>query len=269
MVLSLITQRLKVMVETADGSSIHQKRKAITTFLPYAVWRYQDGQHGLLGILFHLLKVPWKHRKIWGLGLILLNRPMLMWSHVEPLVATLLSEGSPVSLKHAIVLASPNLPWKQFTDRRHLIQLWAVAVLMVPYTNEIGQSVVDTLLQIAGDPSLQPHIPAGMWSWLTKCPSLPPVCLGCFHGSTARVVRVVRALRDIEILKSYLLLIWSEWDESWPNGLYEMRASVREDFSGTGMGYYRQDLLRRLDYVLGWLGLGPGHLHLAPDTRAI
>jgi len=254
------------MVKATDERSIHRKRKAITT---YAVWWYRDGQQGLLDILFRLFRVPWEHRKPWGPDLFLRSQPAFIWCHIEPLVATALSEESLVSLKHDMLLASPYLPWKQFKNHTHLIQLWAAVASIVPYTNDIGQSVVDTLLQIADDPSLQPHMPADMWSWLKKRPSLPPVCSGCIHGSTRRVVRVVRALGDIEILQSYLLLIWSEWNNPQWDAVKEMCASLQEDFSGIGMGNYRQDLLRRLDYVLGQLDLGPEHIHPAFDTLIV
>ena len=256
------------MVE-ADEDSIHQKRKAITAFFPYAFWRKRDGQHELLDTIFHLFGAMVIQMRHETLGLPLSDGRMFMWRRIGPLVATLLNEESPIPLKQAIILASPYLPWKNFTNNKNLIRLWGAAASTVPYTNDIGRSVVDALLQIADDPSLQPHIPAGTWSWLTKQPSLPPICLGRFRGSTESIVRAVRALGDIEILKSYLLLIWSEWDEPRWIGLYEMDALLREEFGGTGMGYHRQDLLRRLDYVLGRLDLGPEHLHPGPDTRAV
>ena len=267
-VLSPITQKLKVMAETADGDSIYRKRKAITAFFSYAAWRDRDGQGELLNILFRLFRamVAWAHRT----GTF--GRPMFMWCHIEPLVTTLLNEESPVSLKQVIILASPYLPWKQFTNHQHLIQLWAAAASTVPYTNDIGQSVVDTLFRIANDTSSQSHIPVGMWSWLNKRPPLPPICWGRFYGSTPHVVRVVRALGDIEILKSYLLLLWSEREETWLTSLaalYEMRASLREDFSGVGIGHHRQDLLRRLDYVLGQLDLRSEHLHSTVNMHVI
>jgi hypothetical protein len=102
---------------------------------------------------------------------------------------------------------------------------WAVAASAVPYTEEAGQSVVDILLHIASVDSLRPHIPTGIWTWLNKRPSLPPKCVGRSRGSSGDVVRQVRALRDTEILKSYLLLVLSEWDcidDQQPGGLAEM-----------------------------------------------
>jgi len=186
---------------------------------------------------------------------------------------TLLIEGSPPT-KQAAVLASCYLPWWNFLNDKHLIQLWATATSGVPYTDEVGQSVVDTLLQIASNGSLQPHIPVSMWLWLNKHPLLPPTCIGHWQGSTQVVLQAVRALGDKETLKSYLLLVWSEWDPihlggvhnysgqhySHQKSLYEMCTSIREDFSGIRMRQHREDLLQWLDHVLGQLDLGLGHL---------
>ena len=71
---------------------------------------------------------------------------------------------------------------------------------------------------------------------------------------------VVRGLKDIEILKSYLLLAWSEWSTPRDDGFEEMRVSINEDFCGIGMGRHRADLIQRLDDVLGKLDLGLEYL---------
>ena len=180
-----------------------------------------------------------------------------MWRRVEPFVITLLSEESHVSPKRAVILTSPHLPWVEFTSGERLTKLWAGAAPAVPYTDEVGQTVVDTLLQIASDDTLRPHIPDGMWSWLNKPRSLPPVCWGRYCGNHTDTIKIVRALGDIGTLKSYLLLALSEWD--YPD-LHGTCVSIREDFSGIGMGHHREDLLRHLDRVLGELDLGLEHL---------
>ena len=264
MILDLIVQELEAMLKATDGSSIRLKRKAITTFFSYAVRQERDGQQKLIDTVLPLFRVEVvRGHTVSTLPLFGLT---IMWHHIEPLISTVLNEENYISLKQVIILASPNLPWGRFVNPRHLIQPWAAAASAIPYTDDIGQSVVDALLQIAADPSLQPHIPADMWSWLNRPSSLPSACLGRFRGSDGQVVQVVRALGDIEILKSYLLLIWSEWDEPWQSGLNEMRASLREDFSGIGMGHHRQDLLRRLDDVLEQLDPEPEHLHFDTDA---
>ena len=183
-----------------------------------------------------------------------------MWESIIPLVVKLLDEENPLSLKRAAILVSPHVPWWKFANLKHLIQLLTGAASAVPCTDEISQSVVDTLLQIASNGSLRPHIPADMWSWLNKRPSLPPVCTGRYLGGTRDVVQTVRALGDIETLTSYLLLVWSEWGNPYSDGLDEMYTSIREDFSGIEMGYRRVVLLLQLDHVLRQLDLGLDHL---------
>ena len=166
---------------------------------------------------------------------------------------------------------------------------WVAAVSATLYTEEVGQSVVDALLQIVSIHSLRPHIPISIWTWLKKQPSLPPECFGQQKGIEGHVVCHVCALGDIEILKSYFLLVWSEWDpiryrprlrhtESHSSlsyiefssnlghtgylneGVLEMQISIQEVFVGIGVWRHCKDLINRLDYVLGQLGLGLEHL---------
>ena len=179
------------------------------------------------------------------------------WHRVEPLITTLLNEESHASMKLVAIQVSPHLPWRGFTNSGHLAQLWAAATSAVPYTDEVGQNVVDTLLQIASDDTLRSHIPTTMWSWVNKPQALPPICWGRYCGNRTDTIEIVRALGNTDTLKSYLLLCLSEWD--YPD-LRGMRTSIREDFGGIGMGHHRGDLLRRLDHVLEQLGLGLEHL---------
>ena len=53
---------------------------------------------------------------------------------------------------------------------------------------------------------------------------------------------MVRGLKDIKVLKSYLFLVWSEWDT--PYGFDEMCTSILEDFGGICM------VLSRRWYIL-------------------
>jgi hypothetical protein len=87
--------------------------------------------------------------------------------------------------------------------------------------------------------------------------------MGRSRGSSGDVVRQVRALGDAEILKSYLLLVWSEWDcidDRKSGGLAEMQVSIREDFGGFWMRRHRRGLIKRLDRVLGRLDGELDHL---------
>ena len=125
----------------------------------------------------------------------------------------------------------------------------------VPNNEEVAASVVDTLLQIASQDELNPHIPIDLRSRSTKRPSLPYICRGRYFRTRACVVTVVRAFNDIEVLKSYLLP-WSEWDLLWSDEFVEMRTLIWEDFREIGMGQHLADLIQRLDHVLTRLDCG-------------
>jgi hypothetical protein len=71
-----------------------------------------------------------------------------------------------------------------------------------------------------------------------------------------KVVRHIRGFGDIEILKSYLLLVWSEWDSVGDSGLAEMEIIIRGEFCGITKQHHREDLTERLDHVLAQLDRG-------------
>ena len=98
--------------------------------------------------------------------------------------------------------------------------------------------MVDALLQFAFDHEVLPYIPVDMWLWLKTQPSLPPVCQGRYYGTHLPIVRAVHGLKDIEILKSYLLMVWSEWDTLLNEGFDEMCTSICEDFREIGRGHH-------------------------------
>ena len=233
------------MIGVGDPHLISSKCEAIIALFPYAIWREQAGERDVFDTFLRLASD--------------LGRFGSAWHRVEPLVVMMLDEGSHVSLKEAVILSAPHFDWKKFGDGERLIRLWAAAALELPYSDNIGRSVVDALLQIACWGPLRPHIPVDMWFWLDKRPSLPPVCSGRRLGTTQGVVRTVRDLGDIDTLKSYLLLVWSEWDHL--RGAGEMAISLREDFSGIGMWRHQEDLLHHLDRVLGELGREFRYLH--------
>ena len=248
------------MIKATNADPICAMRKAITVFFLYAAWQEQGGQHEALDVFLQTTRIS-------GLS-------GFMWHCIKPSFVILLGRESSVSSKQAAVLASPHLPWWSFIGDKHLIHLWAAAASAIPHTDKIDESVVDTLLQIASNGSLRPYIPVGMWLWLNRYPFLPPICAGRHQGSASGVIQTVQALGDIKTLKSYLLLIWSEWDplysekvhnyygqhHSHQKSLHEMCTLIREDFSGVGMECHRGDLLQQLDHVLGKLDLGLEYL---------
>lgn len=219
---------------------IRSKRKALTALFPHVVFREKEGLHEIFDALLHAARAS--------------GRSGLMWFYIEPFISALLDEKAPASSKRAAILISPHIPWWQLENGGQSIRLWAEAASIITYTDDVSQSIVDALLQIACWNS--PSVPASMWSWLNRCPTLPPACSGRYWGSRQAVCKVIRALEDIETLTSYLLLVWSEWDSLMPRGFNEMCASIREDFSGKEMGYHRKRLLPRLVHVLRELELG-------------
>ena len=64
------------------------------------------------------------------------------------------------------------------------------------------------------------------------------------------VIHHVRGLGDIEILTSFLLLLWSEWVYHDNSGIQPTQVTIREDFDGTGLERNRKELMERLDHIL-------------------
>ena len=240
---NVITQKLKTLAEAEDHHSLRSKRKAVATLLPYAVWQERDGRPEMLDTFLHAARVS--------------RERQLTWNRIAQAAIRLLSEASP----RAIILASPHFPWDLFTDNGDLVRQWATAASVVRYAEDVGQSVVDVLLQIASQDRLVPFIPVDVWAWLTRRPPLPPTCMGRHVGTHSRVIKAVRALKDVEVLKSYFLVVWSEWDDLRNNaGFNKMCAAIKEDLCGTEKGGHRAELILRLNQVLGQLDGGFGHL---------
>lgn len=139
-VLALVSQKLRIMTGAPNPDPIHFRRKAITALFLYAAQQKPNGQHEILDMFLCAARAS--------------KEQGFMWNCIKPLVPRLLDEDNPISLKQAIILALPHIPWWGSTSDNHLIQQWAAAALAIPYTKEIGHSVVDTLLQVASNHSL-------------------------------------------------------------------------------------------------------------------
>ena len=227
------------MAEAEDHRPLKSKLPAIAALLPYAIREERDGNPEMFDVFLQAARAS---RVRW-----------FPQCRVNQFASMLLSEASP----RAIALASPHISWGQLTDGRDLIERWATTASALPYTEEIAQGVVDTLLQIASEEELVPYIPAGIWSWLTRQPSLPPICRGRHVGRSFYVLRAVQALENFEVLKSYLLLVWSEWDNyRWFDDFNETCTSIRESFGGIEMGDHRADLVQRINDILNQLDRG-------------
>ena len=82
--------------------------------------------------------------------------------------------------------------------------------MTVPYTEEIRENVVDTLFYIVCIDLLRPQIPIEVWRLLKRRPRLLPKHGGEMDSWRIAATMHVRILGDIEILKSYLLIVWSD-----------------------------------------------------------
>ena len=136
------------------------------------------------------------------------------------------------------------------------MQLWIGTASALPYTDGVGRCVVGTLLAMASDRELSPHIPAVAWDWLNKRPVLRPGCWGLDVGTSTNVVQIVRELGDVRLIVSYLLVVWSEFGDFEPIDGSAIRCLIREELGGIEAAGYRADLIRRLDYVLSQLDRG-------------
>ena len=231
------------MAKPQDTCDVQCKRKAVTALLPFAVWQERSGDHRMKDALLAVVT--------------LFGSTTSLWHPIVPIISTLFNAASP----EVVITTSPHVPWDRVPNGVSVVGVWARATSAVEYTDETGRRVVDALLQIASIGFLRPHVPRSSWLWLNKRPSLPPICLGRSMGTKKHVVRRVRKLRDIGTLKSYLLLVWSEWDPiGSPQCLSAMQSVISRELRGAGMRGHRKDLANRLDYVVGQLDRGLGHL---------
>ena len=190
---SLIIQTLGAMTEAADPHVISTKHKAIGTIIIFAISLEPDGQPEMLDVAVCALRwAPCLERKLWLKSSRYTNR--------------LFAEPSSPSLNWAIALISPYRTWDPYIGEKQVTR-WATAALAVPYTEEVGQSVVATTLRIASEDSLRPHIPISIWALFKGRPSLLPACYGRWQGTKPDVIRYICGLGDLKILKSYFLLV--------------------------------------------------------------
>jgi len=235
---NLIVRRFEHLASLRGPATLGYK--AAAALLPYAAQQEADGEGAMIDAF---------------LGLIRSSGPQEFLC--DPLI-TLFDEGSPKILNQVIVFVAPYVIWSIYPNS-HTVTRWAVAILAVPYTTEVGESFVDTLLQIAAEDFLCPSIPFDVWALLKKQPFLPAGCKGREVGALEPIVHRVRELGDIEILKSYLLIIWLESHGFSSGTLTIMCASIREEFCGIGMGGHRGDLNKRLDCILAQSDRGLDH----------
>ena len=133
-----------------------------------------------------------------------------------------------------------------------MMQFWIKAASMLPYTDDVGRSVVETLFDMVSS-HLSPHIPMVAWDWLNRRPVLPPKSVAFRSGAIGSMVQIIRELRDTRLIVSYLHIIWSEWCQLGSYGVLVMRQLIREELGGIGAAEHHTDLIQKLDYVLSQL----------------
>ena len=242
----LVAQKLEQIAHNRPDV-IMARHKALGALFPYVV-RLEEGGHQEMVEMFTRIAVA-------------VDPERFMWDRIE--------------LGRVLTLASPHVPWGEGPYEESVVTKWALAASVIPYTEDVGRSVVDVLLHTASVDSLRPHIPAGIWAWLKKQPPFPSRCPGWPKATNGAVVRRVRALRDSEVLEAYFLHVWSEWNcvdsleqdsGGSRSGLVEMRIAIQEELGGVGMGRCQESLIHRLDHILEELGRGLGYLGLhKPD----
>ena len=249
---------LRLTKASQDPAAVLSKYKAITVLFPYAVRRGQEGDLQLLEAFLCAVRYfpstsQWTRR------------------YIRPVLPKLLVEGSPATFKRAAILALPylELAWLDSDEICSFTELWISAADALEETEGVCQAVVDVLLQMAFFHSVRTHITPKAWSWLNKRPVLPPRCRGrllCSIGSN--VLPAIRALDDIELLTSYLITMWSEWDCAGEWAFEGMCQALLEEFRGDEVREHRMALLGKLNTVLGELGKGLGYLRMwHPDMQ--
>ena len=240
---NLIIQKLETMA--TDRGLINSKRKAIIVLFLYAVRLGRSGNHRIVDVSLRAAMA--------------LSSEELIWRRAKPLIMKLSNTQGPPSLNWLIALAPPHV---SRPPSGHTSIEPAVA-LVLTFVAELYRSFFDIMFHVMSIHPARRFISVETWRQVENELFPPPECSGQSRVSSGDVVRRVRALGDIEIVKSYLLLIWSEWDhidDQQSGGLAEMEVSIREDFGGIEMWRHRQDLIKRLDRVLGQLDRGLDHL---------
>ena len=206
----------------------------------YAVRQERRGETDLFDVVLHFVKVNFRIH-LSSVSFLYTIGPEL-FTHVSP---------------RAIILVTPHLDLEResLSLVQDLVPKWVAAVSVAPHTGEVARDVVDALLQIAANPDLRQLIPADVWLWLNERPSLPSESRGRLVWGHRDIFLAVRGLNNIEVLTSYLTLVWPM---DYDGDFTETQMSVREDFNGIGVGRHRAELIQRVDDFLGDSDWEPG-----------
>ena len=137
---NLIISKLETMARANDSDLIFKKKKAINTMFPYAIYLEHRKQLGMTNAILRAARIS--DSKSSNLG-------KFMWRHVVLYISRLFEKRSPTSLDRVITLISPYVPWGGALNNPIAVSRWGAAALAIPYTEEVGQDVVDALFHIA------------------------------------------------------------------------------------------------------------------------
>ena len=162
----------------------------------------------------------------------------------------------PTSLKYAAMGAFQDS--HQFLDEGSdigaMMQHWIAVASKLPDANDVRETVIHTLLKMAVNEELSPHIPATAWKWLKKQPTIYQVNPWFWDRDWRCILQTVRTLGDIELITSCLSLMWLNPDPFGYGDGGEMRRFLREELSGIRAVGYRADLIPLLDSAICRLG---------------
>ena len=176
----------------------------------------------------------------------------------------------PISLKYAFLDAFRHSHsfLEHSSNVNSMLQRWIAAASTLPYTDDVCEGVVDTLLRMSFQDELRQHIPAEAWDWLKKRPVLGPNCQGLKYGASLDAFQTVRKTGNLELITSYLFVVWSKWSWSYPDGCTAVLEFIRSGLRGVeGMGY-RADLIKRLNAVLSQMDSDPSPPPEAADNAS-
>jgi len=215
--------------------------RVISVLFPYAISLEQGGEQGIVDALSCIAKA---------------TRPyQFMWYPVKPFIAAMFNKPDPPSLNWVLGLISPHLPWHNGPHDGNMVARQVAAIPAALNSEKVHWSVADELLHIAFIHCLQPEIP-------NDFPERP--------GEIREdIICQVRALGDLGVLRSYLLLVWSKWGliDGHCGGLAEMQASIQEEFNEIGVD--RQYLIKHLEYVLKCLKYHNGLQQTQQEKQAM
>lgn len=231
---NIITQELETLVR-AGQESIASKHNAICALLPYAILLENHGQQRVANAIMHVVRASKDY--------------YFMSPTPPPYITTLLGKPTSPFRNWLITLLGPCAGWGDGLHGEDTAVGWATAASTVPDAEEVVRSVIGTLMQITDIDSIRLHIPIETWAWLKKWRSLPVADWGKFPKATPDAVRYIRGLGDLEIMRSYFLLVFSDWCGAPADTFHEVESSIKGEFGGIGMQCQREDLLNQLDSV--------------------